>query len=118
MDEITWDLPSGYKLLPVPRLEIKSSPPFRRPVFLEFTRPKPVSGSGLDHEVVVSLARKDNLLLNTDKLAVDDVLEVVGGDLCLNDTAICVEIPPKSFQTTDPYDPGSPVFEITLASRP
>jgi len=118
MDELVWDLPAGYKLLPVPRLEIKSSPPFVRPVFLEFTRPKPVSQSGLEHEVVVSLARKSNLLLNTDKLAVDDVLQVVGGDLCLNDTAICVELLPTSFQTTDPYDPRSPVLDITLASRP
>lgn len=118
MDGRVWDLPTGYQLLPVPRLEIKSSSPFRRPVFLEFTRPKPVSRSGLDHEVLVSLVRKDNLLLNSDKLAVVDVLQVVGGDLCLDDTAICVELLPKSFQTTDPYDPLSPVLEITLASPP
>jgi len=118
MDELIWDLPAGYKLLPVSRLEIKASPPFVRPVFLEFTRPKPASRSGLDHEVLVLLVRKSNLLLNSDKSAVDDVLQVVGGDLCLNDTAICVELPPTLFQVTDPYDIFSPVLEITLASRP
>lgn len=118
MDERVWDLPAGYKLLPVPRLEIKSSPPFVRPVFLEFIRPKPVSRSGLDHEVVVSLVRQSNLVLNFDKSAVFDVLQVVGGGLCLNETAICVELLPTSFQATDPYDPFSLVFETTLASRP
>ena len=118
MDELSWDLPAGYKLLPVSRLQIKSSPPFVRPVFLEFTRPKPVFRSGLDHEVLVSLVRQPNTMLNSDKSEVVDALQVVGGDLCLDDTAICVELPPRSFQVTDPYDSFSPVLEITLASRP
>jgi len=115
MDKLVWDLREGYKLLPVPRLEIKSTPPFRRPVFLEFTRPKPVS-AGLDHEVLVSLVS----ILNNDIAgeSVDDDLRVVGGELCLNDTAICVMLPPTSFQVVDPYDPLSLVLEITLASPP
>ena len=118
MDNLSWDLPEGYTLLPVPRLRIKSSPPFVRPVFLEFARPNPVFRSGLDHEVLVSLVRESNVMLNLDNSDVVDRLQVVGGDLCLNDTAICVELPPTSFQVTNPYDPFSPVLEITLASRP
>ena len=118
MDDRIWNLPAGYKLLPVSRLQIKSSSPFVRPVFLEFTRPKPVSKSGLDHEVLVSLVRDELNGLNSDKSAVVDALQAVGGDLCLNDTAICVELQPTSFQVTDPYDSFSPVLDITLASRP
>jgi hypothetical protein len=117
MDERIWNLPAGYKLLPLSRLKIKSSSPFVRPVFLEFTRLKPFSKPGLDHEVLVSLVRELNGL-NSDESAVVDALEVVGGDLCLNDTAICVELQPTSFQVTDPYDSFSPVLDITLASRP
>jgi hypothetical protein len=118
MDELSWDLQAGYKLLPVSRLRIKSSPPFVRPVFLEFARPKPVLRSGLDHEVLVSLVRQPNMMLSSDKSVVVDALQMVGGDLCLNDTAICVEFPPTSFQVTNPYDSFSPVLEITLASHP
>jgi hypothetical protein len=57
-------------------------------------------------------------MLNLDNSDVVDRLQVVGGNLCLNDAAIYVELPPTSFQVTNPYDPFSPVLEITLASRP